>query len=126
MVSISTSLIVTLQLLLIPLAVRAYVEKPGPKYVPTVGHPWPMPKVWTRNDQTYSIDGGSFAFRVVDQTCDILDEAVKRYGAIVGQLKRSRRHQHRRRRLRWPRGMTDNESALDELESVKVRLFVLL
>lgn len=96
---------------LAPVISHCYVEKPGSKYVPTVGHPWPLPKVWTKSDLTYSIDGHSFSFRVVDNTCDILEDAIIRYMAIVNQIKRHR--PSRRRNLR--KGRFENRYSINEV-----------
>lgn len=109
---LNSALLATLAVLsLAPVISHCYVEKPGPKYVPTVGHPWPLPKVWTKSDLTYSIDGHSFSFRVVDNTCDILEDAIVRYMAIVNQIKRHR--PSRRRNLR--KGRFENRYSINEV-----------
>ena len=102
--SLLVSGILSLLILLLASSSNGYIEKPGPKYVPTVGYPWPMPKVWTKSDNVYSIDGEEFKFRVVDNTCDILEEAIKRYQKIVDQFKRNRpsRRRYTRRGQRQP------------------------
>lgn len=86
---------VTLVVVLILPFISCYVEKPGPKYVATVGHPWPLPKTWIKSDVQYSITKNDFKFRVVDNTCDILDDAINRYETIVNHFKRSRVHRRR-------------------------------
>lgn len=87
---VSGGALIPILLFLLVSGSNGYIEKPGPKYVATVGYPWPMPKVWTKSPSVYSIDGGEFTFRVVDNTCDILEEAIKRYQRIVDQFKWNR------------------------------------
>lgn len=81
---------------LIPL-ISAYVEKPGPKIVPTLGHPWPLPTAWTQSDTLYSFNGEQFTFRVVDNTCDILENAIGRYESIIEQIKRNNKRLYRKK-----------------------------
>lgn len=96
-----------------PCRVSGYVEKPGPKFVATVGHPWPLPKVWTKSDTVYSVDGGEFTFRIVDNTCDILEDALKRYERIV---KHSRINRVSRRRNKSRKSETENPPNIEVCE----------
>lgn len=73
---------------------QAYVEKPGPKFKATVGHPWPLPKHWTRSDTLFVVNKDQFEFRIVDETCDILKEAIKRYSKLIKRKRVQRHDQH--------------------------------
>lgn len=95
----SPRLVLLACVLCLPL-ISGYVRKPGPKFVPTVGYPWPMPKNWKRSDSVYSLKAVEFSFRVVDQTCDILESAIHRYKTIVHRTKRPRSHWRRNSRRR--------------------------
>lgn len=63
--------------------IAGYIRQPGPRYVATVGHPWPLPKTWTKSDVTFGIDRRSFKFEVAEHNCDLLKDAIKRYSYII-------------------------------------------
>lgn len=59
------------------------IVDPGPLFPPTVGYPWPLPKSWTKESTYYRIDSDQFEFRVGNQDCDIIQEAIVRYKQII-------------------------------------------
>lgn len=99
MCSLRHLLFVVCVALALPL-ISGYVRKPGPRFVPTVGYPWPMPRNWKRNDSVYSLKKGEFSFRVVDKSCEILESAINRYKTILHRTKRPREQWRRNNRRR--------------------------
>ncbi|XP_047536014.1 beta-hexosaminidase subunit beta-like [Vanessa atalanta] len=60
-----------------------WVVKPGPKYPPTKGEVWPKPQYETKENTFYTFNPSHFKVKNLDQTCDILTNAIERYSYIV-------------------------------------------
>lgn len=56
---------------------------PGATTPPTGGQPWPMPQVYQPTAVNQFLNQESFEFRVLGQTCDILEAAVDRYFELI-------------------------------------------
>lgn len=50
----------------------------------TTGEPWPMPQYYTtKKNKVYKINREKFQFRIVKESCDIIEKAVIRYKDVV-------------------------------------------
>ncbi|XP_045777364.1 beta-hexosaminidase subunit alpha-like [Maniola jurtina] len=59
-----------------------WLTPPGPKYPPTKGEVWPKPQIEVKG-KTYYVLPSQFKFKIMDQTCDILTNAIARYSYII-------------------------------------------
>ena len=51
---------------------------------PSTGEPWPMPKKYSQmKDRVLKMDSGDFRIKVLNKSCDILEDAIKRYTEII-------------------------------------------
>ncbi len=54
---------------------------------PSIGKPWPMPQSLSLyRDYSYYFSGHDFQFVLTGYTCDILQEAIKRYSSYVSLM----------------------------------------
>ncbi|XP_064640004.1 beta-hexosaminidase subunit alpha-like isoform X2 [Lineus longissimus] len=51
--------------------------------VPKFGSPWPLPQFYKSSPVIFMLDQESFQFRAVKQSCDVLEEAFKRYRRLI-------------------------------------------
>ncbi|XP_014208071.1 beta-hexosaminidase subunit beta-like [Copidosoma floridanum] len=58
-------------------------EDTGPWVIATRGEPWPLPSSRLLFTDYYSLDAATFKFKVVQENCDVIEEAVKRYQNII-------------------------------------------
>ncbi|KAL7294681.1 hypothetical protein TKK_0011984 [Trichogramma kaykai] len=58
-------------------------DEAGPWFEATLGEPWPIPVSRQVHELYACLDVDSFNFHIVDKSCDILLDAVKRYGKII-------------------------------------------
>ncbi|XP_048253652.1 uncharacterized protein LOC124133952 isoform X2 [Haliotis rufescens] len=50
----------------------------------TTGEPWPLPQYYVKKEKrVYKLDKDLFTFKVIGETCDIIQEAVERYRTRV-------------------------------------------
>ena len=49
----------------------------------TQGKPWPLPKSMNQTSDILILDKNHFDFHVIGHSCDLLQEALKRYHGIV-------------------------------------------
>ncbi|XP_023939767.2 beta-hexosaminidase subunit beta [Bicyclus anynana] len=64
--------------------VRAmWLAQVGPKYPPTKGEVWPKPQVEVKEQTFYVFNPSQFKVKVLDQTCDILTNAIARYSYLL-------------------------------------------
>lgn len=50
----------------------------------TTGEPWPMPQYYTtKKNKVYKINREKFQFRIVKESCDIIEKAVIRYKDVI-------------------------------------------
>ncbi|CAH0713089.1 unnamed protein product, partial [Brenthis ino] len=78
-----------------------WVVKPGPKYPPTKGEVWPKPQYETKRNTYHIFNPSNFKVKVINQTCDILTNAVERYSYVMRYKNGLRFHErkiHKRRR----------------------------
>ncbi|KAL7291143.1 hypothetical protein TKK_0015060 [Trichogramma kaykai] len=55
----------------------------GPWFIATQGEPWPEPAYRRLLEQRHCLDLDTFDFKVVNQNCDILQEALERYENLM-------------------------------------------
>ncbi|XP_028134930.1 beta-hexosaminidase subunit beta [Diabrotica virgifera virgifera] len=63
--------------------VYAYIEEPGPRYPPTKGELWPKPYHQIKNHSFFTVRKEHFNFKIINNTCSIVEEAIKNYESII-------------------------------------------
>ncbi|CAL8144537.1 unnamed protein product [Orchesella dallaii] len=65
-------------------SVTRQLQRPGPQYYPSRGEPWPKPQLRNLyNDSIMIIRPPIFRFKVLRYTCDMVEDALKRYYSII-------------------------------------------
>lgn len=60
-------------------------------YFKFLGAIWPHPKKQIISKRFFTVRSSNFYFETIGETCDILEQALERYGKIIGdQLRRYR------------------------------------
>ncbi|XP_034835450.1 beta-hexosaminidase subunit beta-like [Maniola hyperantus] len=60
-----------------------WLSQSGPKYPPTKGEVWPKPQIEVKSKTYYVFNPSQFKVKIMDQTCDILTNAIARYSYII-------------------------------------------
>ncbi|KOC61341.1 Beta-hexosaminidase subunit beta, partial [Habropoda laboriosa] len=84
----------------------------------THGEPWPLPNLRRVGNAFYLLRASTFQFNVVGETCDIVTDAIERYGAIILTEARIAKIYS----LGLPRSSRDNGTARGTLSALDIRL----
>lgn len=73
------------------LAIRASLPV-NKMYLIFLGAIWPHPKTQVISKRFFTVRPSNFNFESIGQTCEILEQALERYGKIIGDQLRRYRH----------------------------------